>query len=58
MRYEDMIFKIPAESETYREDSEFVVSQITHILDERKRAGANKIIINTNLASGLPRAAR
>ncbi len=54
MKYEDMIFKIPQESDTYREDSEFVISQITAILDERRNVGDNKIIINTNLMSGLP----
>lgn len=54
MRYEDMIFKIPKESDSYKEDSEFVIRQITAILDKRKDAGDNKIIINTNLKSGLP----
>ena len=54
MRYEDLIFKIPQESLSYREDSAFVVRQMTAILDERKAANDNKIIINTNLKSGLP----
>jgi hypothetical protein len=54
MRYEDMIFKIPVESDTYREDSNFVIEQMTNILDERKKVGDDKIIINTNLVSGLP----
>ena len=54
MQYEDMIFKIPVESDTYKEDSDFVIKQITNILDERKRVGDDKIIINTNLVSGLP----
>lgn len=54
MTYEDMIFKIPVESATYKEDSEFVISQMITILDERKRVGDNKIIINTNLKMGLP----
>ena len=54
MRYEDLIFKIPQESTTYREDSEFVIRQMTEILDSRKRVGDNKIIINTNLKMGLP----
>lgn len=54
MQYEDMIFKIPVESDTYREDSDFVINQIINILDERKRVGDDKIIINTNLVSGLP----
>lgn len=54
MKYEDLIFKIPQESATYKEDSEFVIGQITAILDERKEIGDDKIIINTNLKSGLP----
>lgn len=54
MRYEDLIFKIPIESDTYREDSDFVINQITGILDNRKYIGDDKIIINTNLVSGLP----
>ena len=54
MRYEDMIFKIPVESDTYREDSDFVINQITGILNKRKYIGDDKIIINTNLVSGLP----
>ena len=54
MRYEDLIFKIPQESPSYREDSAFVVRQMTAILDKRKAANDNKIIINTYLKSGLP----
>lgn len=54
MKYEDLIFKIPVESASYREDSEFIVQQMVSILDERKKSGNNKIIINTNLKSGLP----
>lgn len=49
-----MIFKIPVESDAYREDSDFVISQIIGILDNRKYMGDDKIIINTNLVSGLP----
>lgn len=54
MKYEDLIFKIPQESATYKEDSAFVIRQITTILDARKAVGDNKIIINTNLKMGLP----
>lgn len=54
MKYEDLIFKIPKESKTYRTDSEFVVSKMMNILDDRKNVGDNKIIINTNLKLGLP----
>ena len=51
MTYDDLIFKIPQESPTYREDSAFVIQQITAILDERKAANDNKIVMNTNLPS-------
>lgn len=54
MRYEDLIFKIPQESPTYREDSDFVIRKMIAILDARKKVGDNKIIINTNLRLGLP----
>lgn len=54
IKYEDLIFKIPVESETYRTDSNFVINQIIAILDERKNSGDNKIILNTNLKLGLP----
>lgn len=54
MKYEDLIFKIPVESETYKEDSEFVIAQMIAVLDNRKKSGGNKIIINTNLKRGLP----
>ena len=54
MRYEDLVFKIPQESPTYREDSAFVIQQITAILDSRRAASDDKIIINTNLRMGLP----
>lgn len=54
MNYEDLIFKIPQESATYCEDSAFVIQQIISILDAKKAANDNKIIINTNLRMGLP----
>lgn len=54
MRYEDLIFKVPQESDTYQSDSAFVIGQMMEILNERKRVGDNKIIINTNLRLGLP----
>lgn len=54
MQYEDLIFKIPQESPTYKQDSAFVLQQITDILTARKTANDNKIIINTNLKMGLP----
>lgn len=54
MKYEDLIFKIPVESDTYSEDSAFVIKQTLSILKERSESGDNKIIINTNLKMGLP----
>ena len=54
MKYEDLNFKIPQESSTYKEDSDFVIKQILLILDARRKVGDNKIIINTNLKKGLP----
>lgn len=49
-----MIFKVPQESPSYQEDSAFVICQMIAILDSRKVHGDNKIIINTNLKTGLP----
>lgn len=54
MNYSDFVFKIPQESATYREDSDFVILQISEILKKRKELNDNKIIINTNLKLGLP----
>lgn len=54
MKYEDLVFKVPQESKTYREDSSFVIEQIITILNRRKSVGDNKIIMNTNLILGLP----
>lgn len=54
MKYEDMKFKIPKESETYEEDSKFVVSSIEKIIQDTIQQGKNKIILNTNLKLGLP----
>lgn len=54
MRYEELVLKRPIESETYKQDSEFVIYQIRNILDKQKEIGDNKIVINTNLKIGLP----
>lgn len=54
MEYENLIFKIPLESLSYKEDSAFVIHQMTAILNSRKAHNDNKIVINTNLRSGLP----
>ncbi len=53
-RYDKLIFKKPIESKTYKEDSDYVTESIEKILEENKRNGNNKIIINTNLKKGLP----
>ena len=54
MKYEDLEFKIPIESESYVKDSEYVLDNIIKILNVRKANGDDKIIINTNLILGLP----
>lgn len=54
LKYDELKFKMPVESDTYREDSEFVVSKIIGILDGRMAVNDNKIILNTNLKAGLP----
>lgn len=54
MKYEDLLLKQPLESATYKEDSEFVITQVRKILDRQKETGDDKIIINTNLKMGLP----
>lgn len=54
MKYEDLNFKKPIESSTYKEDSNFVVSRIKSILETQINSGDNKIVINTNLKMGLP----
>ena len=54
MKYTDLDLKKPMESNNYKEESEFIVSSVKQILDEKKVIGDNKIIINTNLKMGLP----
>lgn len=54
MKYEDLTFKIPIESSTYKEDSKYVIEKIIEILDMRKKLGDDRIVINTNLKMGLP----
>ena len=54
MNYKDMKFKIPKETETYENDSNFVVSMIENIIKNAILNGSNKIILNTNLKLGLP----
>ena len=43
MKYEDLLLKQPLESATYKEDSEFVITQIRKILDRQKETGDDKI---------------
>lgn len=54
MKYEEMIFKIPEESDFYPQNSEYVVVTIEKIIGQAIKNGRNKIIINTNLRLGLP----
>ncbi len=54
MKYEDLTFKIPIESPTYKEDSAYVINKIINILDCRKKINDDRIILNTNLKMGLP----
>ena len=52
-RYKNLNFKIPKESKTYKEDSEYVVQQIISILSDVQKSGRNRIVITTNLKLGL-----
>ncbi|MBE6130433.1 MAG: restriction endonuclease [Erysipelotrichaceae bacterium] len=54
MNYKDFEFKVPVESVSYLEDSNFVLEMIKLILRDRCQSDNNKIIINTNLKKGLP----
>jgi hypothetical protein len=54
MKYEDMLFKIPRECDTYKEDSDFVIESVEGIIKRTIEDGNNKIILNTNLRRGLP----
>ncbi len=52
--YEKLDFKIPVESEDYKECSDFIIKQIEAIIREAIANKRNKILINTNLKLGLP----
>ncbi|GHS96255.1 hypothetical protein AGMMS50276_14320 [Synergistales bacterium] len=54
MKYLEMLFKIPKESEKYEEDSRFVVNSIEAIIQSAITSGDNRIVLNTNLKLGLP----
>ncbi len=52
--YENLIFKIPRESEDYESCSDFVIGSIESIIHSAIKTRMNKIVINTNLKLGLP----
>ena len=54
MRYEDLNFKIPVESPTYKQDSELVTSSIDRILDKQKEKGDNKNGKSKNIQDNFP----
>lgn len=54
MTYESINFKIPVETEEYRECSDYVIKNIEKIIDDAIISGQNKIVINTSLRLGLP----
>ena len=54
MKYEEAIFKIPLESDNYKENSDFICKSIKSIIDLRIKEKTNRIVINTNLKFGLP----
>lgn len=54
MRYEEINFKIPEESDDYQQCSDFVIECIEDVIKSAIQNGKNKIIINTNLRLGLP----
>jgi hypothetical protein len=54
MRYEDITFKVPTESDDYRACSDYVIKQIEDIIGNAIKNVENKIVINTNLRLGLP----
>ena len=54
MKYTDLDLKKPVESKNYKLESEFVISSVKQIFEEKRESGNNKIIIKTNLKMGLP----
>ena len=54
LEYKRLNFKKPIQSERYQEYSDFVLSNITQIIQNRIETDSNKIMINTNLKLGLP----
>ena len=54
MKYTDLDLKKPVESKNYKLESDFVISSVKQIFEEKRESGNNKIIIKTNLKMGLP----
>ena len=54
MSYKTQKFKVPVESEDYKEASDYAIKSIESIIKNAIDKGENKIIINTNLKLGLP----
>ena len=54
MSYNDVHFKVPIESESYRNDSQYVIEMIESIIQSAIDNDKNQIILNTNLKLGLP----
>lgn len=54
MKYTELDFKIPVESDDYEECSLFVTNAVNKIIGQAIESGKNKISINTSLKRGLP----
>lgn len=53
LEYLNLDFKIPKESECYKQHSDFVLTKVADIIQSRIRSRQNKIMINTNLRACL-----
>ena len=54
MKYSELKLKIPIEKESYHKISQLVLTKIDKIFKSAIKNNKNKIIINTNLKSGIP----
>jgi len=54
LQYEVLDFKVPIESDDYKQCSDFVVSSIVAIVQKAMDEKRNRIVINTNLRRGIP----
>lgn len=52
--YDNLNFKIPVESDDYKECSDFIVNSVEKVVENAINSEQNKIIINTNLRLGIP----